>query len=70
MLYDYKCKKCGFEDEYILPVEHRTPQHCGVFMERQYSAPQIIFKGSGFYETDYKRNKSAYDQSKIDERDY
>ena len=57
--YDYKCKKCGD----VVEVFHRISDEskymckkCGSELVKQLSAGAgIIFKGSGFYTTDYKR---------------
>ena len=57
--YDYKCPKCGtvFERVQKMKDPHvaKCPK-CGAKAERQLSGGHgIVFKGSGFYETDYKR---------------
>jgi len=57
--YDYKCLKCGklFEVRKKMkdPPRAKCPK-CGAKAERQLSGGHgIHFKGTGFYETDYKR---------------
>lgn len=57
--YDYKCLKCGTRFEVFQkmkdPPVAKCPK-CGAKAERQLSGGHgIVFKGSGFYETDYKR---------------
>lgn len=57
--YEYKCPKCGkrFErfQKITAPPEFPCPQ-CGTTAERLLSGGAgVVFKGSGFYETDYKR---------------
>ncbi len=57
--YDYKCPRCGtvFERVQKMKDPHvaKCPK-CGSKAERQLSGGHgIVFKGSGFYETDYKR---------------
>jgi putative FmdB family regulatory protein len=57
--YDYKCPGCGtvFERVQKMKDPHvaKCPK-CGAKAERQLSGGHgIVFKGSGFYETDYKR---------------
>ncbi len=57
--YEYKCPKCGHQFELFQkitePPEHRCPK-CGATAQRLISGGHgIVFKGSGFYETDYKR---------------
>jgi putative FmdB family regulatory protein len=58
MRYIYKCPKCKKEHE----VEHSMKDEpeikcpdCGSICERViFGGTGVIFKGSGFYETDYK----------------
>ncbi len=60
--YSYECKKCA----HVTAVFHgisATPtvkcSECGGATRRLLgSGAGLIFKGSGFYETDYKRNGS------------
>ena len=57
--YSYRCPKCGHEYEKLQKMSDTTlikcPE-CGAKGERLISAGAgILFKGSGFYETDYKR---------------
>lgn len=59
--YEYRCEACGHRFEAFQkmsddPVE--TCPECGEpEAERQMSAGAgVVFKGSGFYETDYKRS--------------
>ncbi len=61
--YTYECKKCGK----VFDVFHSisaTPlvkcEDCGGGTKRMIgTGAGIIFKGSGFYETDYKRSSAA-----------
>jgi len=58
-VYEYQCEKCTHKFELrrtfsedgsgICPV-------CGGIGKRLFSAVPIIFKGSGFYVTDYRKN--------------
>ncbi len=54
--YHYRCKNCGFEFEEFESITAR-PRHtcpkCGGGVERLLSPVGLIFKGSGFYITDY-----------------
>ncbi len=57
--YEYKCTKCGKRFEQLQRITEaplkKCPK-CGGKPERQMSGGVgVIFKGSGFYETDYKR---------------
>lgn len=63
--YDYKCPKCGtvFEVVHKMSARHvaKCPK-CGSKAERQLSGGHgIVFKGTGFYETDYKRKGEKKD---------
>ena len=57
--YEYRCSKCSFEFEEFQPISakpiRKCPQ-CGLrAVHRLISAGAgIIFRGSGFYETDYR----------------
>lgn len=61
--YDYECKDCqhAFEEFHSMsakPVK-KCPE-CGGKVKRLIgTGAGIIFKGSGFYETDYKKNNSV-----------
>ena len=55
-LFEYKCEKCGHLFEKI--EKHSASQtkkcpKCGGKAPRQFAAPAIQFKGSGWYVTDY-----------------
>jgi putative FmdB family regulatory protein len=61
-LYEYKCDKCGHRFEKIESVSASSTKKCpkcGGKAERQFSAPAIQFKGSGWYVTDYAGKGSA-----------
>lgn len=57
--YEYKCPKCGtrFEKFQKITAKPGAPcPRCGTTAERLISGGHgLVFKGSGFYETDYKR---------------
>ena len=74
--YDYLCKECGEKFEHFqsmssAPLETRPDckiKNCSV--ERIISGGTgLIFKGSGFYLTDYKNKKSDSKKSKSDKPD-
>ena len=59
-VYEYKCPNCGgFEETRKMsdPKRQRCPK-CRYKVERIYSPAGIIFKGTGWYTTDYK-NKTV-----------
>ncbi|MCC9599845.1 zinc ribbon domain-containing protein [Stieleria sp. JC731] len=57
--YDYQCDACGHEMELFQgindPVKKKCPE-CGKLKLRRLfgSGAAIVFKGSGFYQTDYR----------------
>lgn len=61
--YEYKCTQCGhrfeeFQNMSDLPVQ--TCPECGGKTERLIgTGGGIIFKGSGFYATDYKQKETV-----------
>jgi putative FmdB family regulatory protein len=65
--YDYECSKCankfeGFHKMTDKPVA-KCPK-CGGKASRLISSGSgVIFKGSGFYETDYKKKSPSADKS-------
>ncbi len=66
--YDYRCKACGhlFQTMHGMtaPVLRKCPKCGKLKLERLISGGAgVIFKGSGFYETDYKRNRRGADSS-------
>lgn len=59
--YDYECDACGEKHEFFHGMKEtkRKCPSCGKHkLRRLFSGGAgIIFKGSGFYETDYKRKE-------------
>jgi putative FmdB family regulatory protein len=58
--YDYECKKCGEKTEIFHGINDAPKRKCPACgknsLKRLISAGAgVIFKGTGFYETDYKR---------------
>jgi len=57
--YDYLCNHCGYQFEYFQAMSDeplKTCPKCGERVRRLVSGGSgLIFKGSGFYLTDYKR---------------
>ncbi len=64
-VYEYKCKKCGkeFEAEQRItedPLTKCPDENCGGEVFRKISKNVgLLFKGSGFYITDYARKKGS-----------
>ena len=60
--YEYECEKCGKIFDYFQSFSEepkKTCEECGGKLRKLMSAGTgLIFKGNGFYITDYK-NKSA-----------
>lgn len=58
--YEYRCLKCGKKFEQLQRITEKPLKkcvYCGGKAERQISAGAgLIFKGSGFYITDYKKS--------------
>ncbi len=60
--YDYRCPAC----ETVFEVEHGMREHpevtcprCGAPMTRMLNTSGIVFKGSGFYNTDMRGKKGG-----------
>jgi putative FmdB family regulatory protein len=59
-LYEYKCLKCGkiFEKiQKMNSLEIQKCPNCEHISIRILNAPTFNFKGTGWYETDYKKGK-------------
>jgi len=61
--YDYKCLKCNHTFEYFQPMSAEPLKECpqckGSLKRIIGIGAGPIFKGSGFYQTDYKTTSSA-----------
>lgn len=72
--YDYECDACGHEFELFQsisePVKRKCPE-CGKLKLRRLfgTGAAVMFKGSGFYETDYRSDsyKQAAEKDKKSE---
>lgn len=60
--YEYECEKCGHKFELFQSMKDEPIDKCpeckGPVVRLMGTGAGIIFKGTGFYETDYKK-KSA-----------
>jgi putative FmdB family regulatory protein len=64
-LYEYDCPKCGrFEVLQRMSDPPLEKHDCGKKVKKVLSAGVFSFKGSGFYETDYKRSAPSCGQPK------
>ena len=61
--YEYYCTSCGFEFEEFQSIASAPINicpKCNEHVKRKISGGAgLIFKGSGFYITDYKNNKTS-----------
>ena len=64
--YDYECKECGhtFEEFHKMSTTRRRCPKCGELkLERLIGAGGgLIFKGSGFYQNDYRSRNYIKDK--------
>ena len=65
--YDYRCTKCGRTFELFHSIKDDSPKRCPRCRGRARRVPSggvgLLFKGSGFYITDY-RSKSYKEKAK------
>ncbi|MBI1389956.1 MAG: zinc ribbon domain-containing protein [bacterium] len=71
--YDYVCDKCGYEFEMYQSMKDDPIKKCPECKSQKArrligSGGGIIFKGSGFYETDYKRKSQPSSESKSENK--
>ena len=71
-LYEYRCLKCGYRFEKLQKFSDEILRECDKChgkLEKLLSPPAIVFKGTGWYVTDYSqkgnRNSSKEDGKKI-----
>jgi len=66
--YDYTCKKCGYTFEVFQKIDDEPLKECpkckGELKRLIGSGCGLIFKGGGFYITDYKRNNNKSSKEK------
>jgi len=57
-IVEYRCRECGLEFEILSGREKLVCPACGSMdIERRWSVYSVRFRGSGFYETDYKKKE-------------
>ncbi|MDA0987685.1 MAG: zinc ribbon domain-containing protein [Chloroflexi bacterium] len=64
-IYEYECISCNNRFELKQGFDAETTQSCPLcqsMSRRKFHAPTVIYKGSGFYTTDYARK----DQPNLD----
>ncbi len=55
-IYEYECERCQHRFEVMQKLSHRPLkkcERCGGPVHKLLSAPGLVFKGSGWYVTDY-----------------
>lgn len=62
--YDYQCQACGHEWEMFQSMKDAPVKSCPTCSKRQAKrllgiGAGLIFKGTGFYETDYKKKSGG-----------
>jgi putative FmdB family regulatory protein len=62
--YEYRCKSCGYEFEELQSIKAESlkvcPQCKKPALKRLISGgAALVFNGSGFYETDYKKSHAS-----------
>ena len=61
--YDYQCETCGHRFEQFQSISEapiKTCPECGGTVNRLIGAgAALIFKGSGFYATDYRKSRPS-----------
>ena len=72
--YDYECNACGHQFELFQgindPIKRKCPECSRLKLQRLFGiGAAVVFKGSGFYQTDYRSadyKKAAEADSKVD----
>lgn len=66
--YDYKCTVCSYSFEFFQPINAEPIKKCpkcnGEVKRLIGTGLSPIFKGSGFYQTDYKNSSKSSSTSK------
>lgn len=62
-IYDLFCPTCSYEKELVSPkvIDHKDLtekcEECGILLKKKVSSACIVFKGSGYYETEHGKQK-------------
>lgn len=73
--YEYKCKRCSYDFEAFQSIVAEPIKKCprckdGEVVRLIFGGAGLIFKGTGFYETDYKKksggNGNKYHGKKVE----
>ncbi len=76
--YDYRCQECGHEFELFQSMTAKLKRKCPECSEPKLkrligTGGAVIFKGSGFYETDYRsesyKKAAEADKKKAEKKD-
>ncbi|PZC48030.1 MAG: putative nucleic acid-binding protein, contains Zn-ribbon domain [Chloroflexi bacterium] len=62
-IYEYRCRACNHRFELKQGFDAEPMATCPVCSSeapRMFSMPAVIYKGTGFYTTDYKQKESGY----------
>jgi putative FmdB family regulatory protein len=59
-IYGFECESCGHQFDRLQKLSDADPTHCPACekatLRRQLTAPQFRLSGSGWYETDFKKD--------------
>lgn len=64
--YGYRCRSCGNEFEVLQKISDpplKTCPKCAGKLDKMVYAAGIIYKGSGYYNTDYKSGSKASEKA-------
>ncbi len=71
-IYEYRCNSCGAEKEHLQKISDAPISVCPVCGSgdyiKQISAAGFQLKGSGWYATDFKNNKSKQPDAKAESK--
>jgi len=65
MIYEFICRECSARvviDHPLTQAHPRTHAGCGGRLRRSFTAPNIVYRGSGFFTTD----KALYPKEEIE----